>query len=351
MTPDARRALLGSDNNTLRVLDLESGACLCVLEGHRDRVRHVSVTPDGRLAVSGSWDKTVRVWDVESGVCLGIFVAAAPILAIVISWGLVTIGTLTGEVQLVDMRNLPAGPATLPITAPATSDAVHEASLRRGLEHSRSKKGPDHEETLAHVEALALHLARMGKTDEAQLLRLEVQEHEMREEPEERKRLAVSAYLCGNYAHAERLCRSLIANGFEVPGMICYLSRMLLVQDRIEEAVTETCAAWEHCAEAPSFVIPRILWLQLAVLYAWPSREAGIINEHVILGRLKTALADEGSHKEWTMDPVLEHLQPKLSAKKYHLLATLVAVINDSAKLPNLERFPSWRNVQAIPLT
>ena len=30
----------------------------------------VSVSPDGRRAVSGSADKTLRVWDLESGACL-----------------------------------------------------------------------------------------------------------------------------------------------------------------------------------------------------------------------------------------------------------------------------------------
>ena len=33
-------------------------------------VTSVSVTPDGRRAVSGSSDKTLRVWDLESGACL-----------------------------------------------------------------------------------------------------------------------------------------------------------------------------------------------------------------------------------------------------------------------------------------
>ena len=79
VTPDGRRAVSGSYDHTLRVWDLESGACLRTLEGHVGRVLGVSVTPDGLCAVSGGGDPpgavfhadhTVRVWDLESGACL-----------------------------------------------------------------------------------------------------------------------------------------------------------------------------------------------------------------------------------------------------------------------------------------
>ncbi|MEI7899955.1 MAG: hypothetical protein WCK89_06855 [bacterium] len=39
--------------------------------------------------------------------------------------------------------------------------------LRRSLEYSRREKGTDHEETLAHLVALAVHLENAGKTVEA----------------------------------------------------------------------------------------------------------------------------------------------------------------------------------------
>jgi len=67
ITPDGRRAVSGSGDNTLIVWDLESGEKLKTLEGHTDQVNAVSITPDGRRAVSGSWDKTLIVWDLESG--------------------------------------------------------------------------------------------------------------------------------------------------------------------------------------------------------------------------------------------------------------------------------------------
>ena len=84
--------------------------------------------------------------------------------------------------------------------------------------------------------------------------------------------------------------------------------------------MTEAFAAWEHRADAPSYVVPRILWLQLALLVTSPTAEADIGSAQEILGRLKAALSREAAHMEWTMDPVLGHLQPRLPAEQYELL-------------------------------
>jgi WD40 repeat protein len=70
--PDGRRALSGSWDDTLRLLDLETGEILRFLKGHSDRVLAVAVLPDGRRALSGSgfWGEPLRLWDLETGACL-----------------------------------------------------------------------------------------------------------------------------------------------------------------------------------------------------------------------------------------------------------------------------------------
>ncbi|MGA2985685.1 MAG: NB-ARC domain-containing protein [Terriglobia bacterium] len=67
VTPDGKRAVSASDDETLKVWDLESGRELQTLAGHSDEVHEVAVTPDGKRAVSASSDKTLKVWDLESG--------------------------------------------------------------------------------------------------------------------------------------------------------------------------------------------------------------------------------------------------------------------------------------------
>jgi WD40 repeat protein len=67
VTPEGRLAVSGSDDKTLKVWDLATGAEVRTLAGHDHVVCAVAVTPDGRLAVSGSYDKTLKVWDLATG--------------------------------------------------------------------------------------------------------------------------------------------------------------------------------------------------------------------------------------------------------------------------------------------
>ena len=68
LTPDGKRCVSGSSDNTLRIWDMASGQCLQTLEGHTGCIHALAI--NGNKCVSGSRDHTLRIWDMESGECL-----------------------------------------------------------------------------------------------------------------------------------------------------------------------------------------------------------------------------------------------------------------------------------------
>ena len=58
---DAQRVVSGSDDNTLKLWDLESGRCVQTLTGHSGTVDAVAVV-DAQRVLSGSDDNTLKVW-------------------------------------------------------------------------------------------------------------------------------------------------------------------------------------------------------------------------------------------------------------------------------------------------
>jgi len=64
---DGDRIVSGSDDNTIKIWDINTGGCIQTLEGHRSPVMSVAI--DGDRIVSGSRDKTIKIWNTK-GDCI-----------------------------------------------------------------------------------------------------------------------------------------------------------------------------------------------------------------------------------------------------------------------------------------
>jgi WD40 repeat protein len=83
---DGRLALSGSDDNTLKLWEVQSGREIRTVKAHSSYVNAVALSNDGRLALSGSdYDGTLKLWEIESGREIRTFYSSIYVTAVALS--------------------------------------------------------------------------------------------------------------------------------------------------------------------------------------------------------------------------------------------------------------------------
>ncbi len=79
ISPDDRWLIVAQRYRPIVVWDMEKETAILELQGHKGIVFGVAVTSDGRRAISASDDNSLRVWSLETGACVAAFTADSPL--------------------------------------------------------------------------------------------------------------------------------------------------------------------------------------------------------------------------------------------------------------------------------
>lgn len=161
--------------------------------------------------------------------------------------------------------------------------------------------------------------------------------------PYMRRQDAADRIIGGDYAGAETLLIDLLAEGFMLPSTHCHMARVLLMTDREVKAREQIAQAWAIRAEAPAYVVARMLFFQ-CVFDLFDNVDMG-----ATLATLKTALNAPDAHLDWTILPMLDHLRPRFGEADYRFLKALANALSDESAMPDLNGFSQWTYAAFTP--
>ncbi|MFN6483975.1 MULTISPECIES: serine/threonine-protein kinase [unclassified Nostoc] len=70
ISPDGQTLVSGSDDDTIKILNLKTGEEISTIKANSRTVLSVAISPDQQMVVSGSSDSRVRLWNLKTGECI-----------------------------------------------------------------------------------------------------------------------------------------------------------------------------------------------------------------------------------------------------------------------------------------
>ncbi len=160
--------------------------------------------------------------------------------------------------------------------------------------------------------------------------------------PWTRRQRALEFYLHGEYTAAEELLRGVLAEQFEVPSTHTHLARVLMMINREDEAREQVAQAWAARNRGPAYVTARTLFFQCLFDLFDGNAITGLV------AQIKQVLSAGDAHMDWTIQPMLDHVRPRLSRVDWRLINALAQALSSSSNLPRLARLPEWRNAPVL---
>ena len=89
-------------------------------------------------------------------------------------------------------------------------------------------------------------------------------------------------------------------------------------------------------------MFPRILFFKLLFTILDGADGAAAI------GEVKSALRTRGACSEWTIQPMLDHLRPRLGEESFRFITALAAALCDASAIARMEGYPQWSSAGLV---
>lgn len=106
------------DDHKIRIYDIETGKCKCILSGHSSDVLSSSFSSDNKFILSASKDSTARIWDVINNNCVQVFKEKNRLDGACFSRDNLLIATISKSGNYVNIRDVRNGNSVLTIEIP-----------------------------------------------------------------------------------------------------------------------------------------------------------------------------------------------------------------------------------------